>query len=391
MKERPFPVIFQSGFRLFFLGAAGHAVVSMLFWQLFYVGGKNIFVGMPLTVWHGHEMIFGFTMAVVAGFLLTAVANWTGIKTISEWPLLGLFTLWLAGRILAFLPARFPFWPLAVCDFLFLLFLTVAVLKPIVATKQWNQSAVFSKLIMLLLAGLIFYGGLMAANLEIQRKVLRFSVYVLISLILTVGRRIMPFFIERGVGYPVALRNSRKVDILSVILLVIFTFLDVFYPARLPIVFLSLAIGVLHFYRLAGWYTPGIMKKPLLWILFFGYLFIIVGFFLKATAMLMNRPDDSALHAFTAGGIGIFTLGMMSRVAWGHTGRNIGDPPRYISAMFGLILGAALVRTFFPLIWEVQYIAWIAISQVLWMLAFSQFLMIYGPVLLQPRVDGKYG
>src|ERR1039457_4460293 len=102
------PVVLQTGFRLFFLGAAIYAVLSMAFWFLFYVVGGNIFIAMPSTVWHGHEMIFGFTMAVVAGFLLTAVTNWTGLPTLNGWPLLVLFLFWALARIFAFMPASFP-------------------------------------------------------------------------------------------------------------------------------------------------------------------------------------------------------------------------------------------------------------------------------------------
>ncbi len=385
------PVILQTGFRIFFLGAAVYAVVSMAFWFIFYVAQGNIFVSMPLTVWHGHEMIFGFTMAVVAGFLLTAVTNWTGLPTLSGTPLLVLFLFWAAARVLAFMPASVPTWPMALCDTAFLIFLSIAVMRPIIAVKQWRQSAVFSKLILVLLSGVVFYGGLFHADLETERKSLRFAVYMIVSLIFTISRRILPFFIERGVGYPVILRNSRILDLASLVFLIAFSAIDVFWNFPAIVTILCVLLVVVHMLRLVGWYTPGIWKKPLLWVLFVGYLFLILGFILKIFAVVGHRPDDAALHAWTAGGIGIFTLGMMARVSWGHTGRNIAEPPIRIGWMFVVIVLSAITRVFFPLINEQYYIMWIGISQGLWMLAFGLYFSFYFKVLISPRPDGKWG
>lgn len=390
-KHKNCPVILQTGFRIFFLGAAFYAVLGMAFWHLFYVAGGNIFVHMPLTVWHGHEMIFGFTMAVVAGFLLTAVMNWTGLPTLHGMPLLVLFLFWAIARVMAFMPYDFPAWPLILSNLVFILFLTIAVMRPIIAVKQWKQSAVFSKLILIFISSGVFYTALAHSDLLTERKALRFAVYIIISLIFTIGRRIIPFFIERGVGYPVDLRNSRLLDMISLVCLVVFSVLDVFWPQPWVIVGLCVLLATSHTLRLAGWYTPGVWKKPLLWVLFVGYIFLIAGFVLKVLSILGHRPDDAALHAWTAGGIGIFTLGMMARVAWGHTGRMIAQPPRSLSFMFALMIIGAVVRTFFPLFAEEQYIMWIAVSQILWILTFGLYLVFYFGVLTSARPDGKWG
>ena len=126
-------------------------------------------------------------------------------------------------------------------------------------------------------------------------------------------------------------------------------------------------------------------------VLFAGYVFLILGFVLKSAAILGRQPDDAALHAWTAGGIGIFTIGMMTRVAWGHTGRLMAEPPRSVAGMFALVILSAVVRVFLPLILPESYIIWIAISQILWVLAFGWYLIIYTPVLISPRPDGKAG
>lgn len=384
-------IVLQTGFRIFFLGAAFYAVVSMALWFYFYVAQGKVFVAMPVTVWHGHEMIFGFTMAVVAGFLLTAVMNWTGLPTLHGRPLLSLFLYWLAARIFAFMPSSFSLWPMAICDSMFLGFLMLAVMKPIIAVKQWKQFAVLSKLILVFLSGIVFYWALFHDDLMSERKALLFAVYMIISLILTISRRVMPFFIERGVDYSVTLRNNMFLDISSLVLLIIFSVTDVFFNFPTFVSVLCALLSVIHILRLAGWYTHGIWRKPLLWILFIGYIFLIIGFIFKAFAGMNYRLHDCALHAFTAGGIGIFTLGMMSRVSWGHTGRNIADAPAGLPLIFIPIALGAVIRTFLPITNQEQFLLWIGLSQVLWLIAFILYLVFYYKVLVSPRPDGKFG
>lgn len=383
------PVILKTGFRLFFLGAAVYSVLSMFIWLIFYVGQGNIYVAMPLTVWHAHEMIFGFTMAVVAGFLLTAVINWTGQPTLSGMPLFIVFMFWALARGLAFMPADFPLWPLIFCNCAFMVLLAAGVIRPIIAVKQWRQSAVFSKLMLIWVSSLFLYAALLSEDLITERKALRFAVYMLISLILTIARRVMPFFIERGVGYPVTLRNSRLIDMFSLVLIILLSIIDPFFSQPAVVSIIAGLLVLIHIIRLYGWYTPGIWTKPLLWILFLGYIFLIIGFMFKTISVWNHQFDDSALHAFTAGGIGVFTLGMMARVAWGHTGRNIAEPPGLLPVMFCAIIASALIRIFFTLGPLNQFGIWIGISQVLWMLAFIIYLIVYTPVLILPRPDGE--
>ena len=385
------PVLLQTGFRVFFLGAAFYAVLGMVVWFLFYVAGGNIFVAMPMTVWHGHEMVFGFTMAVVAGFLLTAVMNWTGRPTLTGVPLLILFMLWLIARVLAFMPRSFPEGPMATANLSFMMFLLIAVIRPIVAVRQWRQSAVLSKVALILAGGVVFHAGLAQANLLAERRALRFAVYMLVSLIFTIGRRVIPFFVERGVGYSVTLRRYRLLDIASLMLLVVFVVCDIFWYQPYVVAGSSAALVIVHSIRLRVWYTRGVWERPLLWVLFAGYAFLILGFVLKSAAILGRQPDDAALHAWTAGGIGIFTLGMMTRVAWGHTGRLIAEPPRSVVGMFTLVILAAMVRVFLPLIRPESYIMWIAVSQILWIFAFGWYLIVYAPILVNPRPDGRIG
>lgn len=389
--EKRIPVFLQTGFRVFFLGAAIYTVVSMAVWMMFYIHGRNIFVTMPLTMWHGHEMIFGFTLAVVAGFLLTAVMNWTGRPTPRGTPLALLFGLWLAARVSVFFPWEGARWLVLGFDGIFMTGLIIGVSRPIIAVRQWRQSAVILKVVLLLASFLWFHIALHQGIFAQERKALLLAVYLIVSLILTIGRRVIPFFVERGLDQPVTVGNSRFLDLSSLVLLVLFTFCDVFWP-RWPVTPLLAGLLVMvHALRWKLWFSPAVLGKPLLWVLFAGYAFLIAGFALKVFAYFLWVPADAALHAFTAGGIGIFTLGMMARVSWGHTGRLIKEPPKSLGLMFLVLKLAAVLRVMGPLLDESRYLIWIAASQVLWMAAFVHFLVIYTPVLTGPRVDGKYG
>ncbi len=385
------PVLLQTGFRIFFLGAAVYSVVSIVFWMLFYVLGINIFVGMPINVWHGHEMIYGFAMAVVAGFLLTAVTNWTGQKTLNGVPLLVLFLFWMAARVLSFMPASVPGWIMAVCDNVFLVFLIIAVVRPVVKVKQWRQFAVLAKVVLVGVSSIFFYLAISGQAMKEGHMALHFAMYMIISLILTIARRIMPFFVEKGVGYSVTLRNSKILDLASLVLLVLLSVIDVFWTHWRIVPVLSILLAVVHAMRLWGWYTAGIWKKPLLWILFVGYVFLIVGFVLKFLTYVSTVPIGSYLHAFTYGGIGLFTLGMMARVSLGHTGRNVHEAPPMVSVMFFVLIIGACVRVFLPIFDEVRFPLWIAISQIMWMMAFVLFIFQYYTILTSPRADGKFG
>jgi uncharacterized protein involved in response to NO len=143
--------------------------------------------------------------------------------------------------------------------------------------------------------------------------------------------------------------------------------------------------------RLAGWYRPGLMRMPMLWVLFLAYVALVLGFALKAGVYLFGLSPMPALHAFTYGGIGLFTLGMMVRVTLGHTGRNIQEPPAVVPLMFVLLVAGALVRVLMPLLDPVHPSFWIAVAGCLWVLPFAMFLASFLPMLLQPRADGLPG
>jgi uncharacterized protein involved in response to NO len=386
------PAWLALGFRPFFLGAGVFAVVVMALWYGMFLRGVQLpAAGLKPIDWHAHEMLFGYVMAVVAGFLLTAVRNWTGIQTLRGLPLALLFCCWLAARLLfAFGGDALLVWA-AGFDILFDLSLCAAITVPVVRAKLWANLAIAGKVALLAGGNLLFLSGALGALSQGVHLGLYTGLYVLLALIFTLSRRVLPFFIERGVGYPVELRNSRVLDLTSLVLLVVLWLADLFRPDGFIVAASSALLAVVHAARLWGWHTPGVWRKPLLWVLYLAYAALIAGFVLKVAVFVALVPSSLALHAFAVGGMGLMTLGMMTRVALGHTGRDIGNPPAVLGWLFALLIAAALVRVALPLVDVRDYRLWVAVSQWLWIGAFAGFVWVYFPVLTRPRIDGREG
>ena len=383
---------FALGFRPFFPLAALFSVLAISAWAAVYLGGFSI---LPTRVsaahWHGHEMVFGYAMAVVSGFLLTAVGNWTGIVTLRDWPLAGLVALWLSARLAFALPGDLALAAAAAGDLLFGIALLAAISLPVWRARQWTQFGILSKVMLLVVANAAFYAGAYGVLNQGIHWGLHGGLYLLVALVFAMGRRVIPMFIERGVDETVTLRNRGWIDWSSLVLFLVWVVLEVFVRAPGSVAVLSAILLVIHGLRLGDWYTAGIWRKPLLWSLYLGYAFVLLGFALKAIAPWQPLAGMLALHAFAYGAVGLVTLGMMARVALGHTGRNVFRPPAALGPLFGLVFVGALVRVLPPLAWPVHYPVWIGLSQVFWVIAFAGFVWLYLPVCWRPRIDGRPG
>ena len=384
--------VLNLGFRPFFAAAAVFAVFSMTVWMGVYVfGGQWPLAGLSAVSWHAHEMLYGYGMAVIAGFLLTAVKNWTGVQTLHGMPLLLLFLLWLTARVLLLLgDAGMLVWA-AVADGLFNLSLLAALCWPVFKVRQFKQVGILSKIMLLMLANLLFYAGVLEWYPWGVQAGLTSGVYLIMALIFVMSRRVLPFFIERGVDQPATLTNRAWLDGASLLLFLTFWIADIVEPDSLLVAWLAGALCVLHALRLANWYAAGIWGKPLLWVLYLAYVAIAIGFALKVAVYVFGISPFLPLHAFTYGGVGLFTLGMMARVTLGHTGRNILEPPAAVVWMFGLLVIGSVVRVALPFFDVAHYVLWMGVSQVLWILAFSLFLWVFLPMLFRPRTDGQFG
>jgi uncharacterized protein involved in response to NO len=383
---------FVLGFRPFFLAAGVISVVSMLVWVAMYGFGFQLRLGnLPSHFWHAHEMVYGFTMAVVSGFLLTAIKNWTGVQTIQYRPLLILFLMWIAARLCMLLGADF-YIAAAVFDLSFSVCLFLAVLQPIVKVKQWKQMGIVSKIFLMAVFNSLFYLGLFGFLEQGIYWGIYGGLFLLLALVLTMGRRVMPFFIEKGVGYQVKLKNSLFLDRASLFIFLALTISEVFLQDAKLSSYIAAPLFVISSIRLYNWHTKGIWKAPLLWGIYSAFIFITFGFLLFALLPYVNVITHSlALHAFTVGGLAIVTLSMMSRVTLGHTGRGVKQPSEWINVAQWLLLLGVICRVVLPLFFDSLYFEWVVMSQLLWIAGFALFVVVNYPLLTQPRVDGTAG
>ncbi|QKT03957.1 NnrS family protein [Ectothiorhodospiraceae bacterium 2226] len=385
-------VLFQLGFRPFFLLAGVFATLAVAVWGGLYFQPAAA-AGLPLAppLWHAHEMVFGYTLAVIAGFLLTAVRNWTGVDTWHGRPLLVLALLWLGARAAAMVPHPAALGAMALLDLAFNLALVAAVVQPVVKARQWQQSGIVAMPALLTVAHALFYlgaFGLLAAGPTLG---LHLGLYLVVLLILVMSRRVVPFFIERGVEGPVQLTTRPWLELAVVGAMVAFLLVETLRLSPALAGSLALLLFALQALRLYDWHTPALWRKPLLWSLYLALVWIAVGFALKAASVFAAVHPSLALHALAYGGIGLITLSMMSRVALGHTGRDVARPPRIVGWLFAALIAGAVVRVLLPLAWPEFYGLWIGLSQVLWIVAFGLFTATYAPMLLQPRIDGRPG
>ena len=271
------------GFRPFFLLGTLFSIISVALWAWLYRTGSPLPVPeLSSVTWHAHEMIYGYALAVIAGFLLTAVRNWTSVQTIHGRPLLLLALLWLGARIMPFIPHPDSLLLMGLFDLLFSLWLNWEIFRPIHRVKQWQHLGIAAKVALMFLGQCFFYLGLFGLLEHGVMWGLYTGLYIVISLILLMGRRVIPFFIEKGVDEQVVIANYRWIDLSSLVLMLLFWLFAVFVENRVPLAIVSFALFSIHAVRLWIWHTPGLWRKPLLWVLYLAYAWLVIGFLLTA-------------------------------------------------------------------------------------------------------------
>jgi uncharacterized protein involved in response to NO len=379
------------GFRPFFLGAAVLAILTMIAWIGSYLFHWPIEVaGISTFQWHAHEMIFGYSMAVIAGFLLTAAQNWTGRETLAGAGLGWLFAAWALARLLMLAGTQFIFYA-AIADLGFMAALGIAVARPIVKVRQKRQAPVLLILGLLLVANSVFYLGAAGLLNQGARWGVYGGLYLVLGIILFMGSRVIPFFTKGGVGHPVEIKNSRWNDIATLILYPLFALAEIFLPLHTAGALLATGLFISNSIRVNGWHTLGIWRKPLLWGLFAAFIMINLGFLLRAMSLVTAISTFLPIHAFAVGGVGIITLSMMARVTLGHTGRNIHQAPPIVTPVLLAMVLSTIIRVFMPLLDPAHFRLWIAVSASLWIISYALFAGFFIPILLKPRADGKPG
>jgi uncharacterized protein involved in response to NO len=381
--------LFNLGFRVFFALASLSALLLILLWNAMFKGSLSPTNYFSPNEWHAHEMLLGYSVAVIAGFLLTAVKNWTGQATATGDKLAGLGLLWLYGRIVPFYAGLLPDVMIAAVDFAFLPVLAYQVSQPILRTKNYRNLQFIGILLVLAFAnGLIHADKLGLLDYGVTTG-LQLVVATIIVLILIIAGRVFPFFTERGLTGVLIIRKPviEHISIGSATVVFISQLLD---HSGFFLVVPAIVATLSNSARVASWYNRKIWYVPLLWVLYVGYGWIILGFFFIALSAYQLVSPALALHAFTLGGIGVLTLGMMARVSLGHTGRML-KASNAIALAFALLNLAAVFRVLLPMALPNWYNGLVYFATLAWLAAFALFVFVYAPMLTSERVDGVDG
>lgn len=381
--------LWRLAFRAGFLAAALFAVLGMARWLYWMVSPQTWQSGMSPTWWHAHEMVFGFALPVVAGFLLTAVATWTGTQGTRGWRLQLLFGLWLFARAVLWLAPELAL--LAWLAEMLFIALTAFELGQRVWARRQARNMLF--LPVLLVLAVIDSASYLYADDPVMATPLHYgAVWMITAFIVIVGGRVTPLFTASRLGLKIT-PLPQWFEYLALASVFIVGLATAFWPQQQPAPWLAplcFIAGALHLYRLwrwQGWRTLGV---PLLWSMHLSYLCIPLALLGLAATGGDPVATRNIIHLLAVGAIGGMILAMMSRVSLGHTGRPLEVPP-YLAGAFALLFLAAVVRAILPLLAAfLTSWAW-RVSAVLWILAFACFLYRYWWVLTRVRVDGKPG
>lgn len=371
------PPILRQPFRPLFLCASLSASLGIFTWALFLHLGLLPASSLPPLAWHGHEMLFGFAGALVAGFLLTAVAEWTKRPTFTPKSLLLLVAVWIAARVLFLLPARVPYALTAFLDCAFFGLLLLMVARPILQSRNRRNYFVLALLSLFTLADVAFHLSVAGLIHVAERSVLYWVIDLFTVLMLSIGGRVIPFFTARRLSNA-SVRRFRWLDWSVNGGAALLVLLDILLPASMTLGAVSLAVALLVLLRWWLWQPWKTWREPMLWVLHLGYLWLAAGLALRGAALLVSAlPEITALHALTVGALGSLSIGMMTRVALGHSGRALAAGP-FMAAAFVLVGVAAVLRL-------INTPGLLPIAGVLWALAFVIYFLHFLPLMFAAR------
>ena len=381
-------VLFQKAFRPFFLLGAICGVFLIPWWAFTYQQPMSGEPGLESISWHSHEMVFGFTMAIVAGFLLTAVENWTSRPTARGPFLASLVGLWMIGRLVGLGGAAASVAGLA--DLLFLPALTVAIAIPLFLSQSKRNYLLLAILPLLWICDLHLHlrtSGLLPQS-YLRTDLVALDLIVVVLVIIT--GRIVPLFTRNALADE-GIRSNAGLNTAAIISVIVVACIEVVAPGGYVMTATAGIAGLLVLGRSVHWGFHKTLGQPILWILHLGHAWIWLGLLLKAaSAAGMPIQSSVATHALTAGAIGTLTLGMMARVTLGHTGRPLQVSPM-ITIAFVAITGSAILRVFGPWLRADLTRTALISSATLWSLAFALYVLANFSYLITPRPDGQPG
>lgn len=386
-------VPFAYAFRPFFLAAGWYALVAIGIWLWLYQAGLAPFGTMPAFQWHAHEMLFGFVAAAIAGFMLTAVPSWTGERGFAGRPLIVLATLWLLGRVVIATAGVLPLPLVAIVELAFLPALAVTIAPSLLRSSNRNKPLLVV-LFALWVADATFLYALGEHDVALASKVLRAALDIVLLLVTVIGGRIVPAFTGgalRKRGIEPRVRSHRVVEIAAIGGMAVLVVADLVAPNHAVTAAVALFAALAHAARIAGWQTLKTFSEPIVWVLHAAYVWLPIGLFLKAAWLTFGVAWAAHWpHALGAGAAATMILAVMTRATLGHTGRPL-VVSKAIASAYGLLIAAAALRVFGASVLPITYPQVIACAAALWIAAFLLYVIVYTPILLRPRADGKPG
>jgi len=376
-------------FRPFFLLNSLFAVAVISVWLMAMHGTGLTSLSATTPYWHGHEMVVGFAMAAMAGFILTAVATWTDRPPL-QGKLLGLLVFsWLLGRLAIMAATQLPYWLVASLDTIFPFLLALLVGREVAGGRSHRNYPIIGIVLILAVLNLSYHLGVMRIMSGMDRLALYFMIHLVLLMITVIAGRIIPNFTAnwlRAQGHERLPENHPMID-WTTMAATLATGVSVSFTPLGPVTgVLALVAAVSHAVRLARWRGLATTSEPLLFVLHVAYLWLPVGYALTALAAFgLVFPATAALHALTMGAIGNMILAVTSRVALAHTGRSL-HAPRLIVISYAILNAAVVARILGPLN-SGLYVEMIDLSALGWIVTFAIFTGVYWPVLTRPRVD----
>ncbi len=389
------PAILSYGFRPFFLLAIIYGWLPMALWLLwigFNISETGVFpleVGFPFSQWHAHEMLFGYVIGMIAGFMLTAVPSWTKTQPV-QGPLLGaLAGLWIAGRIVMWSAAVLPPVVVAVVDLLFIPALMVLILRAL-STGWSKRNLIFPPIIAsFFIANLLIHLDRLGMPLVDVQAAYTLAINTAVVLIVILGGRVVPAFTNNSLnrwGHSRLAKAWLPLEMVSILSVVAMMLADILGAGNLAVGGLAAIAAIANGIRLMGWRGLKTLREPILWILHLGYAWLVIGLAYKAAALLGGwLTEVTAIHALTVGAIGSMTVGIMTRAGLGHTGRIIKAPPSIVGCYAAISL-ATVIRIGAPALIPQYNAAAMVASGLIWMTAFAVITFVYWPILTRPRV-----
>ncbi|MCK5262653.1 MAG: NnrS family protein [Gammaproteobacteria bacterium] len=387
------PPLLRLAFRPLFLGGTVFSAIAIIWWLYFWMNPSDWAPHGGPVWWHGHEMIFGFGAAIVGGFLLTAVATWTGVIGVRGKPLAVLALSWLLGRLLLAFGADLPSWLIVAGDVMYPLLAAIAMAYPVIKVKQWRNLMFVPMLLVLALLNMASHWGVISEQPQLAMQSLHGTIMLFALIIAIVGGRVIAAFTANATGCERAapIKWLEITSIISIILMLLIAFYGFANVPSTLLMLVSSVAAIANGWRFLRWGFQHSWSDPLLWSLHLAYAFIPLGFVALAlySVGLMDNLS-AALHSFTVGAIGGMILAMISRVTLGHTGRPL-NPHRLVSLAYVFILSAAIVRVVLP-VWLPEFTQWgIGLAGVLWVGAYGIYIFFYAPMLVTTRADGNPG